>query len=71
MIIEKYVMADLHNWTKVLCLNKTFYKRYTHIVAKIEWGLWFRGWKHFCLLALLITLSIHVRFPKTRCQNLS
>ena len=59
MIIKKYAMADLCNWTKVKCLNKTFYERYTHVVAKIEWVLWFQGRVHFGLLAL-ITLSIFV-----------
>ena len=39
MIIKKYVMADLCNWTEVKCLNKTFYERYTRVVAKIEWVL--------------------------------
>ena len=51
MIIGKYVMADPRDWTKVYCLNKTF--EYTHVVAKIEWVLWFQGWVHFCLLALM------------------
>ena len=45
MTIEKYVMADLRNWTKVKCLNKTFYERYLREVAKIEWALWFEGVK--------------------------
>ena len=61
-MIEKYVMADLRNWTKVWCLNKTLCERYTHVVAKIYWVLWFQDGVHFCLLAL-ITLSIFVRFP--------
>ena len=70
VITEKYVMAGPRNWTTVSYLNKTFYKRYTHVVAEIELVLWFRGWAHFCLLAL-ITLSIFVLFTKIRCQNLS
>ena len=40
-------MADLCNWTKLQCLNKTFFERYSHAVAKIEWVLWFQGWVHF------------------------
>ena len=63
MIVEKYVMADLRNWTKVSCLNKTFYKRYMHLVARINWGRFFQGWKHFSLVAL-ITLPIFVLFPE-------
>ena len=39
MIIEKYVMADLCKRTKVKCLNKTFYERFTQMVAEIEWIL--------------------------------
>ena len=46
MIIENYAMIDLCNWKK----NKTFYERYTHVVAKIEWVLWFQRWVHFGLL---------------------
>ena len=38
MIIKKYVMADLCNWTKVYCLNKIFHERYTHVVAKKRMG---------------------------------
>ena len=41
VMIKKYVMVDLCNWANVKCLNKTFYERYTHIVTKIEWVLWF------------------------------
>ena len=36
IILKKYVIADLRNHTKVQCLNKTLYERYTHIVVKIE-----------------------------------
>ena len=63
MIIEKYEMADLRNWTKVWCLNKTLNKRYTQVVAEIEWVPQFQVWLHFCLLAL-ITLPILFRFQK-------
>ena len=69
MMIEKYVMADLRNWTKDQCLNKIFCKRNTHVVDKIERVLWFQGWVHFCLLAL-ITLAIFVRFPRMRRQKI-
>ena len=43
MTIKKYMVADLRNSTKVQCLNKTFHERYTHVVAKIEWVIWFQG----------------------------
>ena len=39
MIIEIYVVVDLRNWTKVKCLNTTFYERFMPVVAKIEWVL--------------------------------
>ena len=70
MMIKRYVIAALCKRTKVYCSNKTFHERYTHVVAKIEEVLWFQGWVHFCVLAL-ITLSIFVRFVTIRWQNLN
>ena len=63
-------MTDLRNWTKVSCVNTTFFKRYTQVVAKFELVLWFKGRVQFCLLAL-ITLSIFVRCSKIGCQILA
>ena len=60
VIIKKYLMADLCNWTRKFYLRRSW----NWMGVKVS-----RLGVHFCLLAL--TLSSFVQFSKIRRQNLS